>query len=91
MAKSRHDSDPRDDGIFRAILAVLAVSVVAGALLSLTGELLFASRVLANAGLGMAVIAGAAYWAFRLLGRRAAERRGGADPDPDPGPDAPDS
>jgi hypothetical protein len=90
MVKSRHDRDPRDDGIFRAILAVLAVSVVAGVLLSLAGEVLFASRPLANTGLGMAVIAGAAYWVFRLLGRRAAERRGGPDPDGSD-PDAPDN
>lgn len=58
------------------ILAVLAASVIVGALVTLTGESLFGSRALANAGLGMAVLCLALYWVFRLLGRRAARRQG---------------
>jgi len=72
MAQDPEGNDPRDDGIYRTALVVLAVSVLLGAVLTLTGETLFGSRALANAGLGMALIAGTAYWVFRLLGRRAA-------------------
>jgi len=67
--------DPRRDPIYRMILAVLAASVIVGALLSLTGERLFGSRALANAGLGMGVLCLVLYWVFRLLGRRAARRQ----------------
>ncbi|MEO3427792.1 hypothetical protein AAFN88_02975 [Pelagibius sp. CAU 1746] len=67
--------DPRQDALYRMILAVLAASVIVGALVTLTGEALFGSRALANAGLGMAVLCLALYWVFRLLGRRAARRR----------------
>ena len=74
MTQDPEGSDPRDDGIYRTALVVLAVSVLLGAVLTLTGEILFGSRALANAGLGMAVIAGAAYGVFRLLGRRAARK-----------------
>lgn len=71
----RQDRDPRREPIYRAILAVLVASVIAGAGLTLTGESLFGSRALANAGLGMAVICLALYWFFRLLGRHAARKR----------------
>ncbi len=67
--------DPRQDPLYRMILAVLAASVIVGALVTLTGESLFGSRALANAGLGMAVLCLVLYWVFRLLGRRAARRR----------------
>ena len=67
-------NDPRREPIYRAILMVLVASVLVGAMLTLTGESLFGSRALAAAGLGMAVICGALYWVFRLLGRRAAQR-----------------
>jgi hypothetical protein len=70
-------NDPRQDPIYRAILAVLAASVVVGALITLSGEALFGSRALASAGLGMAVVCLALYWFFRLLGKRAAEKHGG--------------
>ncbi|MGD1878854.1 MAG: hypothetical protein ACFB13_15310 [Kiloniellaceae bacterium] len=69
--------DPRREPIYRAILAVLVISVVAGAVLSLVGETVFASRALARAGLGMAVVCGVLYWVFRWLGRRAAGRHNG--------------
>ena len=67
-------TDPRHESIYRAILAVLVASVLAGAVLALAGEPLFASRALANAGFGMAVVCGLLYWVFRLIGRRAARR-----------------
>ena len=79
--------DPRREPIYRAILAVLALSVVAGALLALTGESLFESRALANAGFGMGVVCLVLYWVFRLLGRRAARRQQGRAGDRDGEPD----
>lgn len=72
-----HAGDPRREPIYQAILGVLVVSVLVGALLTLSGEALFGSRALATAGLGMAVVCGALYWVFRLLGRRATRRRNG--------------
>lgn len=66
--------DPRNDPVYRAILAVLVASVLAGALLTLSGEPLFGSRALANAGFGMALVCGALYGVFRLIGRRAQRR-----------------
>ena len=74
MTQDPEGNSPRDDGIYRTALVVLAVSVLLGAVLTLTGETLFGNRALANAGLGMALIAGAGYWVFRLLGRRAARK-----------------
>lgn len=75
MADPAKDDDPRRDPIYRAILAVLVASILFGAALTLTGEALFASRALANAGLGLALVCFALYAVFRLLGRRAARRR----------------
>ena len=66
---------PEEDGLYRAVIAVLVGSVMLGAVLTLTGETLFGSRPLANVGLGMAVIAGIAYWGLRLKARAAARRR----------------
>jgi len=66
--------DPQNEPLYRAILAVLAASVVVGALLTLAGEPLFASRALANTGFGMALVCGALYGVFRLIGRRAQRR-----------------
>jgi len=76
-------ADPRQEPIYRAALAVLVASVVVGAVLTLTGEVLFGSPALARAGLGMAVICGVLYWAFRVIGKRAAQRHDGGDGDGD--------
>ena len=76
MTEPPEAGDPRREPIYRAILIVLVVSVVVGAVITLTGETLFGSRALASAGLGMAVVCGGLYWIFRLLGRRAARRSG---------------
>lgn len=65
---------PTRDPIYRSILGVLVGSVLVGASLTLAGEPVFGSRALANAGFGLALVCGALYWVFRLLGRRA-ERR----------------
>jgi len=74
MADPRRQGDPRNEPVYRAILAVLVASVLAGAVLTLAGEALTGSQALANAGLGMALVCGLLYWVFRLLGRRAARR-----------------
>src|SRR3546814_3842194 len=76
MASHRRPDDPRNEPIYRAIIAVLAASVLAGAVLALAGEALFGSRALATAGFGLAVVCGVFYWVFRLIGRRAAGRHG---------------
>jgi len=55
-------------------MMVLVSSVMVGAVLTLTGEMLFGSRPLANVGLGMAVLAGIAYWGLRLKARAAVRR-----------------
>ena len=82
MTEPHDPGYPRNEPIYRAILIVLVASVLVGAVLTLTGETLFASRALASVGLGMAVVCGALYWVFRLLGRRAARRqRGGGERD----------
>lgn len=80
MPEHRDSDDPRQDPIYRGILWVLVASVLVGAVLTLAGEALFGSRALASAGLGLAVVCGALYWFFRLLGRRARQKRDKADP-----------
>lgn len=74
MTRSYRQDDPRNEPIYRAIIAVLVASVLAGAVLVLTGETLLGNRALATAGLGLAVVCGVLYWVFRLIGRRAARR-----------------
>jgi high-affinity Fe2+/Pb2+ permease len=76
MTEPPEKGDPRREPIYRAILAVLIASVLAGALLTLTGEPAFGSRALASAGFGMAVVCGVLYWVFRILGKRASARVG---------------
>jgi len=63
-------ADPARDPVYRGIMAVLAASVIVGALAALAGETVFGSRALANAGLGMAVVCLALYWILRLRARR---------------------
>jgi len=75
MPEDRDSDDVRRDPIYRGILWVLVASVLVGAVLTLAGEALFGSRALASAGLGLAVVCGALYWFFRLLGRRRARQK----------------
>ncbi|MEM7225995.1 MAG: hypothetical protein AAF495_23655 [Pseudomonadota bacterium] len=63
------------DGIHRAILVVLAISTVAGVLLSISGDLLARSEAVKNVGAGVALTSALLYLFFRLLGRREAKRR----------------
>lgn len=75
--------DAQQDSLYRAILMVLVGSILLGAILTLTGESLFGSRPLANVGLGMAVLAGIAYWGLRIKARAASRRAEAATPGDD--------
>ena len=66
------------DGIFRAILIVLVVSVILGAVVALAGELVYHDKGISHAGAWMALICGGLYFVFRLLGKREMRRRGDA-------------
>ena len=63
------------DGIYRAILVVLALSVGVGVLLAISAESLFQSKPLGDVGAGLALTSGLLYLFLRLLGRREEKRR----------------
>ncbi|MDH3597923.1 MAG: hypothetical protein OEU09_22205 [Rhodospirillales bacterium] len=72
--------DPKEvtlpqDGIYRAILTVLVITVIAGAAVVLVGEYVFYSRAMIRTGTGAVLICGALYFFFRWLGRRESRRR----------------
>lgn len=75
MPDPQQNRDPRNDPLYRAVIAVLVASVLAGAFLTLAGEALFGSRALATVGLGMAVVCGVLYWLLRLRARQADRRK----------------
>jgi hypothetical protein len=78
----RRDTPPfPQDGIFRVILFVLVLSVLAGALLALAGEAWFHDPAFSRLGGWIAVVCGALYFFFRWLGRREMRRRTEADAD----------
>jgi len=60
--------DPRNDRIYLAILGVLMATVVAAAIVTLVGELVFQSPAMKTVGFSVALIAGAIYFFFRFLG-----------------------
>jgi hypothetical protein len=64
-----------DDPIYRTILLVLVLSVLAGAALALVGELLYRSEAAGRAGTGIALVSALIYFVFRWLGRREARRK----------------
>ncbi len=72
-----------EDGIYRAILIVLVISVMAGVAAVLAGSYLFHSTAMEQAGTGLTLICGALYFVFRWLGRREMRRRGRAGPGQD--------
>jgi len=72
---SREPRPLPQDSIYRAILKVLVASVVAGALLTLAGELVYHDPGIARAGAYIALVCGAIYFVFRWLGRREMRRR----------------
>jgi hypothetical protein len=72
--------DPKEaplpqDGIYRAILTVLVITVIAAAAAVLAGEYVFYSGAMTRTGTGAVLICGALYFFFRWLGRREARRR----------------
>ncbi len=80
MSHQEPTQGPESDGLYRAIMLVLIGSILLGAVLTLSGEAVFGSKPLANVGLGMAVLAGIAYWGLRLKAR-AAQRKAEGDRD----------
>ncbi len=60
---------PRD-GIHRAILWVLALTVVAGAIFAILGETAAHDPVMVRVGTGVALVAGVIYAFFRRLGAK---------------------
>ena len=69
---------PRD-GIYRTILWVLALTVVAGALLAILGATAAHDPVMVRVGAGAALVAGVIYAFFRRLGAKQSQRRGAPD------------
>lgn len=66
------------DTIFRAILLLLGLDVIAGAALMLLGHYRFHDPALVDLGAGLGIVGGLAYLFFRWWGRRrAAQHRGG--------------
>ena len=67
------------DGIYRAILWVLALTVVAGAVFAILGETAAHDPVMVRVGAGVALVAGIIYAFFRRLGAKQSQRRGDSD------------
>ena len=65
---------PRD-GVYRAILLVLMVTILSGAVFALLGEYVWASEAAKNVGVGVVLVSGLIYFFFRMLGRREAKRQ----------------
>ncbi len=65
-----------NDGVYRAILWALVLTVMAGAVFAIVGETVLHDPVMVRVGTGAALVAGAIYAFFRRLGARQAERGG---------------
>ncbi len=63
------------DGIYRAILWVLVLTVVAGAIVALLGATTAHDPIMVRVGVGVALIAGVIYAFFRRLGAKQSKRR----------------
>ncbi len=59
-----------DDGIYRAILWVMVLTVMAGAVFAILGETVLHDPVLVRVGAGVALVGGGVYAFFRWLGAR---------------------
>lgn len=59
------------DGTYRAILLVMMLSVIAGAVIALLGDYYFHNEAIKNVGVGAVIVSGAIYFFFRFLGRQA--------------------
>ncbi len=67
---------PRD-GIYRAILWVLVLTVVAGAALAILGATAARDPIMVRVGAGVALVAGVIYAFFRRLGAKQNKPRAG--------------
>ncbi len=67
------------DGIYRAILWALVLSVMAGAIFAILGETVAQSQVMVRVGAGVALVSGAIYAFFRWLGTKESKRREASD------------
>ena len=67
------------DSIYRAILWVLVLTVLAGAIFAILGATAAHSQVMVRVGAGVALVAGAIYAFFRWLGTRERRRRGASE------------
>ncbi len=65
-----------NDGVYRAILWALTLTVMAGAVFAIVGETVLHDPVMARVGTGAALVAGAIYAFFRRLGTRQAGKGG---------------
>ncbi len=63
------------DGIYRAILWTMVLSVVAGAIFAILGETIVHSQAMVRVGAGVALVAGVIYAFFRRLGAKQDEHR----------------
>jgi nitrate reductase gamma subunit len=63
------------DGIYRAILWTMVLSVVAGAIFAILGETIVHSQAMVRVGAGVALVAGVIYAFFRRLGAKQDKRR----------------
>ncbi len=61
-----------NDGVYRAILWALTLTVMAGAVFSIVGETVLHDPVMVRVGAGVALVGGAIYAFFRRLGARQA-------------------
>ena len=66
---------PRD-GIYRTILWVLVLTVVAGAAFAILGATAARDPVMVRVGAGVALVAGVIYAFFRRLGAKRSQRSG---------------
>ena len=79
----RRESPPLPkDGIYRIILLVLVVDIVAGVVIAILGDTLLQDPAVNTFGAAMALIGAAFYVLFRILGAREAKRQAG-DGDPE--------
>ena len=63
------------DGIYRAILWTLVLSVLAGAIFAVLGTTIAHSQAMVRVGAGVALVAGVLYAFFRRLGAKNSKRR----------------
>jgi hypothetical protein len=63
------------DGIYRAILLVMVLTILFGAAVTLAGHYYFHDPAVSRFGFGVVMVGGVIYFFFRILGRREARRQ----------------